>query len=132
MTGLIGKFDVALLDAVIEALPVEISLVDAEDKVRFYNHDGKRIFPRTPETIGRNVRQCHPPKSLGKVLAIINGFKSGERTEPAEFWIQLQGKFVYIRYFRVAGKNGEYLGTLEVTMDVARIKSLEGEKRLLD
>ena len=132
MAGLVGKFDAPLLEAVIEALPVEISLVDAEDKVRFYNHDGKRIFPRTPETIGRNVRQCHPPKSLDKVLAIINGFKDGSRTEPAEFWIQLQGKFVYIRYFRVAGKDGAYLGTLEVTQEISRIKALEGEKRLLD
>ena len=130
--GLVGRFDAPLLEAVIEALPVEISLVDAEDKVRFYNHDGKRIFPRTPSVIGRNVRDCHPPKSLDKVLAIINGFKSGERKEPAEFWIQLNGKFVYIRYFRVEGKNGEYAGTLEVTQELSRIKTLEGEKRLLD
>ncbi len=132
MAGLVGKFDAPLLDAVIEALPVEVSLVDADDKVRLYNHDGKRIFPRSPSVIGRNVRDCHPAKSLEKVLAIINGFKSGERTEPAEFWIQLQGKFVFIRYFPVRGKDGEYLGTLEVTREISKIKALEGEKRLLD
>ncbi len=130
--GVVGKFDAPLLDAVIEALPVEISLVDAEDKVRLYNHDGKRIFQRSPSVIGRNVRDCHPPKSLDKVLAIINGFKNGSRREPAEFWINLQGKLVFIRYFPVLDKSGAYLGTLEVSQDVTKIKTLEGETRLLD
>ncbi|MFH0974100.1 MAG: PAS domain-containing protein [Candidatus Micrarchaeota archaeon] len=130
--GIVGRFDARLLDAVIEALPVEISLVDADDKVRLYNHDGKRIFPRSPSVIGRNVRDCHPPKSLDKVLAIINGFKNGSRREPAEFWINLQGKLVFIRYFPVLDENGAYVGTLEVSQDVSKIKTLEGEKRLLD
>jgi len=127
----IGEFDKELLENIIEALPVEISLVDANDKVKCYNKDGKRIFMRTPQVIGLNVRKCHPEKSLDKVLTIINDFKAGKR-EFAEFWIDFRDKKVYIRYFPVKDKDGKYLGTLEVTQDITHIQGLEGEKRLLD
>ncbi len=50
----------------------------------------------------------------------------------AEFWIQMQGKFIYIRYFAIRDEKGEYQGTLEVTQDVSHIRTLEGERRLMD
>jgi hypothetical protein len=47
------------------------------------------------------------------------------------FWIELHGKFVHIHYFAVRDESGTYLGTLEVTQDLTRLRALEGERRLL-
>jgi len=127
---LAGELSKEALEEIIESLPVEISFVDKDDTVRFYNKDGSRIFPRSPSVIGLKVQNCHPQKSLAAVNQILADFKSGKR-DSAEFWINMHGKFVYIRYFPVRDAKGEYLGCLEVTQDITRIKTLEGEKRLL-
>lgn len=119
------------LEAILNTLPVDITFVDKEDTVRYFNQSEERIFPRTRAVIGRKVQQCHPQKSLHVVKRIVEDFRGGRR-DVAEFWIKQQGKFVHIRYLPVRDKNGEYLGTLEVTQDIAGIKKLEGEKRLLD
>ena len=119
------------LEAILNTLPVDITFVDEDDKVRYFNQSEERIFPRTRAIIGRSVQQCHPQKSLHVVNRIVEDFRGGRR-DVAEFWIKQQGKFVHIRYFPVRDRNGEYLGTLEVTQDIAGIRKLEGEKRLLD
>lgn len=62
---------------------------------------------------------------------ILNDFREG-RQNVAEFWIQFTGRFVHIRYFAVRDPAGRYLGTLEVTQDAGHIRSLEGERRLLE
>ncbi len=118
------------LEAILESLPVDITFVDSDDTVRYYNRDGKRIFVRTPAVIGRKVQNCHPPKSLAPVNQILSEFKSGKR-EAAEFWIQVKDRMVFIRYFPVRDRDGKYLGCLEVSEDITEIKKLEGEKRLL-
>ena len=74
---------------------------------------------------------CHPQKSLHVVNRILQDFREGKR-DVAEFWINLNGRLIYIRYFAVRDESGEYLGTLEVTQDITDIKKIEGEKRLLD
>ena len=127
MTGDLRK---EVLDALLETLPVEISFVDENDTVRYFNKDGNRIFPRPPSVIGRKVQDCHPKKSLHKVNQILDDFKNNRR-DVAEFWIDLHGRKVYIRYFAVRDKNRKYLGCLEVTQDITDIKKIEGEKRLL-
>ena len=127
MTGDLRK---EVLDALLETLPVEISFVDENDTVRYFNKNGNRIFPRPPSVIGRKVQDCHPKKSLHKVNQILDDFKNNRR-DLAEFWIDLRGRKVYIRYFAVRGKGGKYLGCLEVTQDITDIKKIEGEKRLL-
>jgi DUF438 domain-containing protein len=60
---------------------------------------------------------------------ILRAFRNGER-DVAEFWINMGGRLIHIRYFAVRDE-GEYLGTVEVVQDVTEIKRLEGEKRLL-
>ena len=120
-----------VLEAVLDTLPVEISFVDAEDTVRYYSHGDRRIFRRTPAVIGMKVQQCHPQHSLHKVQHILDDFKAGRR-DVAEFWINLKGRQVYIRYFAVRDKEGKYLGTLEATQDITEVKKIAGEKRLLD
>ena len=119
------------LDAILNVLPVDVSFVDADDTVRYYNEPaGGRIFPRTKGVIGRKVQNCHPSKSVGKVEQILVDFRA-RRRDRAEFWIELGGKLIFIRYFPVRDREGVYLGCLEVTQDITDIKKIEGEKRLL-
>lgn len=126
-----GELTPEELEAILNALPVDITFVDKDDTVRYFNASKERIFVRTPAVLGRKVQNCHPQKSLPVVERILREFREKKR-EVAEFWINYRGRFVYIRYFPVWGRNGEYLGTLEVTQDITRIRELSGEKRLLD
>jgi PAS domain S-box-containing protein len=119
------------LAGILETIPVDISFIDENDLVRFWNKHETRVFKRPLGVLGKSVRDCHPKHSLDKVNQIISDFKSGKR-DSAEFWIDLRGMKVYIRYFAVRDKSGQYLGTLEVGQDITRIKQIEGEKRLLD
>ena len=128
---MLEDIDVNVLEAVLNALPVEVSFINASDEVVYFNKDGDRIFPRPRSVIGRKVQQCHPSKSLHKVTKILEAFKSGDRAV-AEFWITLKGKQIFIRYFPVRDHDGKYLGTLEVSQDITDIKNIKGEKRLLD
>ena len=128
---MLEKFSDETLEAIFDALPVDVTFVDATDTVRYYSRGDNRIFRRTPAVIGLNVQDCHPKESLDKVIQVVSGLKSGKK-DVAEFWIDLKGRKIYIRYFAVRDKAGKYLGTLEVTQDITDIKKIAGEKRLLD
>ncbi|TRZ49892.1 MAG: DUF438 domain-containing protein [Dehalococcoidia bacterium] len=119
------------LEAIFDALPVEVSFVDEADTVRYYSKGDERIFRRTPAVIGRKVQDCHPQKSLHKVEQVVSDLKAGRR-DVAEFWIDLNGRKIYIRYFPVKDKAGKYIGILEVTQDITDLQKIKGEKRLLD
>ncbi len=112
-------------------LPVDITFVDEYDEVKYYNKAADRVFPRSAGIIGRQVKYCHPPKSVHIVEEIVDAFKSGEKNV-ADFWIQMKGNFLYIRYFAVRDGEGNYKGVIEVTQEVSEIRSLEGERRLLN
>ena len=112
-------------------LPVDITYVDENDRVVFYNRGDERVFPRSAGIIGREVKFCHPPKSVDQVLKILEEFKAG-RQDVADFWITFKGKFVHIRYFAVRDEEKNYRGVIEMSQDVTEIRALEGEKRLLD
>lgn len=124
-----GKLRLKELMSVLNTLPVDITFVDNEDKVRYFSDSKERIFLRTKSIIGIKVQNCHPPQSLEAVEKILKSFKEGKR-DTVDFWINQEGKFVYIRYFAVRDEGGSYLGTLEVSQDLTEIKKLEGEKRL--
>jgi DUF438 domain-containing protein len=120
-----------VLAAILNTLPVELSFVDRDDKVRYFSHEnGDKIFPRTRGAIGMAVQNCHPQKSVHAVNKILAEFKAGRR-KVAEFWIEMGPRTVHIRYFPVRSPQGEYLGTLEVAQDIAPIRKLTGERRLL-
>jgi len=123
------SFEQALL--AFDHLPVDITFVDENNKVRFFNRAKDRFFPRSPAIIGRDVKNCHPPESVHIVEKIIHEFRSGQKDQ-ADFWIQMAGKFILIRYFALRDAAGEYKGVLEVGEDVTDIRQLNGEKRLLD
>jgi DUF438 domain-containing protein len=119
------------LTLLLKNLPVDITFVDEKDKICFYSANKDRIFPRSPAVIGREVQNCHPPKSVNVVNQIVQSFKEKSR-DVAEFWIQKDNQFIYIRYFPVYNDRGDYKGVVEVSQDVACIRSLKGERRLLD
>ena len=118
-------------EAVLDSLPVDISFVDKEDRVKYFNKAEGRIFVRTKAVIGRKVQLCHPQKSVHVVNNLLEAFKTGKK-DVAEFWINMKNRLIHIRYFAVRDKNGKYLGTMEVTQDITDIKEIQGEKRLLD
>lgn len=120
-----------VMAAILNSLPVELSFVDKDDKVLYFSHEnGSKIFPRTRGVVGMAVQNCHPEKSVHLVNKILADFKAGKRSV-AEFWIEMGGRFIHIRYFPVRGPQGDYLGTLEVVQDVSGIRALTGERRLL-
>lgn len=130
-TKLIKGLSYEQIDAIMETLPFEVTFVDAEDTVAYFNRlDKEKIFPRTRSVIGRKVGKCHPEKSVKMVGEIVDGFKS-RTLDKAEFWINFRDEKVMIRYFPVYNDSDEYLGVLEVTQEIGWLQKLEGEKRLM-
>ncbi|TFF96958.1 PAS domain-containing protein [Candidatus Thorarchaeota archaeon] len=123
------------LAAMMDTFPMEFSVLDADDNVLFWNQHGVRIFKRGPAVIGRNVKMCHPKASLDKVEKVIKVLKSGKR-DHVDFWIDLpedkRPRKLLIRYFAIRSATGEYLGTLEATINVTPLQAIEGENRLGD
>ena len=126
-----GHFTPSMLNRVLNTLPIDITFVDKNDEVAYFSQSNERIFPRTTAIIGREVTACHPPASVHVVTKILDEFKSKKRNV-AEFYIHLGETYVHIRYFAVRDDDGEYLGTLEVTQNIAPIQAITGDKRLLD
>lgn len=125
-----GSLTPAQLQALFSALPVDLTFVDADDRVGYFSEGGSRVFQRPLAVLGRKVQNCHPPASVDTVDRILADFKAGTQ-DVAEFWIQMRGRFVHIRYFALRDEAGAYLGTLEVTQDLTRERTLVGDRRLL-
>lgn len=125
-----GSFSATEIMAILNTLPVDLTFVDKDDKVKYFTQGKERIFPRSLSIINRDVRLCHPPASVHVVEKILDDFKSG-RESKASFWIQQQGRFLLIEYYALRGEKDEYLGTLEVSQDLTGARNLEGEKRIL-
>jgi len=133
---MIGKISDKHLESILETLPVEFSVLDKEDNVLAWNKHETRIFKRPEAVVGRNVRNCHPKKSISKVEQILKEMKDGTRNK-ARFWIDMvldddkQHK-IMIEYYALRNQQGDYMGCLESSQDITDIQSLQGEKRLLD
>ena len=126
-----GSFSIKELESIFRTLPIDITFVDKNDKVKFFSHGTKKVFDRNRSIIGRDVRLCHPPGSVHIVEQIIDDFKSGKENKAA-FWISsFMGQFVYIEYTALRGTDNEYLGVMEVTQNITELRSLEGDQRLL-
>ncbi|WML40023.1 DUF438 domain-containing protein [Neobacillus sp. OS1-2] len=125
-----GVLSLKQLELVLNHLPVDITFIDQDDVVRYFSHGKERIFARTKAVIGRTVQNCHPPRSVHVVEELLAEFKSGKK-DSEDFWIPFKDKYVYIRYFAVRDEDGKYVGTLEFTQNIAPIKVIDGEKRIL-
>jgi len=119
------------VNLLLKVLPLDITYVDENDRVIFYNRGEERTFPRSKNIIGREVRFCHPPKSVDTVLKILEEFKKGTQNV-ADFRIHVKGRYILIRYFAVRDEDGGYRGVVEMSQDITDIQTLEGEQRLLD
>ena len=126
-----GTIHLNELMCILNILPVDLTFIDSNDTVRYFSETKDRIFLRTKSVIGRKVQNCHPPQSVDVVEKILISFKEG-KMDFFDFWINYQGKLVYIRYLALSDKEGQYFGTLEVTQDITEIQKLKGEKRLID
>ena len=129
------KFESGLLKAkelelIFNTLPIDITFIDKNDIVKYFTLGKERIFARTKAIIGRNVENCHPPASVNVVASILEDFKSGAK-DSESFWLRVGDMYVYIRYFAVRDKEGNYMGTIEVSQDIKPIQEIEGEKRLM-
>jgi len=133
---MIGKLPRDVLEAVLETVPVEFSVLDADDKVLAWNKHETRIFKRPGAVVGRDVRNCHPEKSLHKVEQILSEMKSEER-DRARFWIDMQigntseKQKILIEYYALRDPTGKYLGCLEASQNISDLQKITGEKRLL-
>lgn len=125
-----GGFSAAELLAILNTLPIDMTFVDKDDKVKYFSQGAERIFQRNRAILNRDVRHCHPPASAHIVDKIIDDFKTGRHSR-APFWINMGGKMIHIEYFALRGENGKYLGTLEVSHNVTPYRDLEGEQRIL-
>ncbi len=127
----VGELSQQQINLMLNSLPLDISFVDENDRVRYYSQSKERIFPRSPAVIGREVQNCHPPQSVQTVEKILKCFRQKTQNK-AEFWITVEDRFIHIRYFAVYDAEGEYRGVVEVSQDVTDIRALQGQKRLLD
>jgi len=133
---MIGKPNEEELDAILETIPIEFSVLNKDDKVIAWNKHKTRIFKRPEAALGRDVRNCHPKKSLDKVEKIISEMRQGLR-DSAQFYIDLpigknnEKNKVLIQYFALRGKDGKYMGCLEASQNITPIQEIKGEKRLL-
>ena len=125
-----GELNLDEIQMIFNALPVDITFVDASNKVRYFSRPKDRIFPRSPAIIGRDVKNCHPPDSVHVVEEIVESFRAG-RQNTASFWIQVQDRFLLIQYVALRDGTGDYRGTLEISQDITEHRQLEGERRLL-
>ncbi len=127
-TGILSVEQIKLL---FNHLPVDITFVDENNKVKYYSTPKKRIFPRTKSVIGRDVHNCHPPESVHVVEQIVESFRNGKK-DVASFWINMKGELLLIQYFAVRDESGNYRGVVEVSQEISEIRNLKGENRLLD
>ncbi len=126
-----GKISLTELMSLLNTLPIDITYIDKDDRVAYFSENKERIFLRTRSIIGREVKNCHPPASVDRVEMILRSFKE-RRRDWEEFWIEMDGRFIYIQFFAVRDQVGTYLGCVEITQDLTHVRGLTGEKRLLD
>ncbi|MFZ5633839.1 MAG: DUF438 domain-containing protein [Bacillota bacterium] len=125
-----GRLTPKQVNAILTNIPIDITFVDENDRVVYFSQGRERIFTRTRAIIGRKVQNCHPPESVHVVEKIVNDFKAG-RHNTAQFWLELNGSFIHIRYVAIRDGDGKYMGTMEVSQDLTGLRALQGERRLL-
>ncbi len=125
----IGHLTMEELEGIMNHLPIDMTFIDKDDTVKYFNQAPDRVFVRSASVIGRTVQNCHPPRSVGTVESMLEDFKSG-KSKSESFWIQMGEKFIHISYYAIFNDTNEYIGTLEVSHDVKQYRDLEGEKRL--
>ena len=63
-----GVLTVHEIENLLNHLPIDITFVDKEDRVKYFSQSSERIFARPKSVIGRTVQNCHPPASMHVVI----------------------------------------------------------------
>lgn len=122
-----GTLSPELLVLLHHQLPIDLTFVDAEDRVQYFSEGTRPVFYRSEAILGREVRCCHPPRSVHYVDQILTDFKSGRETS-AQFWKHLGDRFIHIRFVALRNETGDYLGTVEIAQDITHLQALEGQR----
>jgi DUF438 domain-containing protein len=126
-----GILSIKELTHMLNTIPGDMTFVDKDNIVKYFSQGKERIFARTKAIIGRSVENCHPPASVHVVDQIVQDLHSGKK-DSESFWIKMGEKYILIQYFAVRDENGEFLGTLEFSQNIAPIQAITGEKRLVE
>ena len=117
---------------ILNNLPLEITFVDKNDMFRYFNEiteASKMMLVRTPISIGRNVANCHPPKSLMKVMTLIRDLKTGKRTSES-MWFKKKNQYIHLTYKGIFNEEGAFLGVLEYVQDIQPFFELPSEVKM--
>ena len=124
-----GSLSLEQLDLLLNLLPMELSFVDKDNIVKYYNEGNgeEKIFKRTKSAIGRDVINCHPPKSHAIVKQLFEQLRSGQK-EKEEMWFKKEDKMIHVTYHAVRNAQGEYMGVLEYVQNIAPyVKNFESK-----
>ena len=124
-----GSLSLEQLDLLLNLLPMELSFVDKDNIVKYYNEGNgeEKIFKRTKSAIGRDVINCHPPKSHAIVKQLFEQLRSGQK-EKEEMWFKKEDKMIHVTYHAVRNTQGEYMGVLEYVQNIAPyVKNFESQ-----
>ena len=108
-----GTIDDKLLPAVMDTLPAELTLIDENDLIVFWNEPKTKIFHRADEILGTDIRKCHSEKSQEKLEELLLDMKS-EKQDKMTMKIECDGLDILIEYIAVRSGDGKYMGCLEV------------------
>jgi uncharacterized protein len=124
-----------IVDAILETIPLEMTVLDEKDRIVWWNTRRPRVFGRADDMLGRDVRSCHSETSVAMIDVILGEMKAGKR-ERAHFWYNRIAEGVpqklVVDYIAIRDGSGRYVGCLETLQDVAPFRYIEGEKRELD
>jgi len=121
-----GELTVKQLSALLSLLPLDLTFIDAEEKLRFFINEG-RVFPRPLAALGRDVAECHPPHIVPVVRNLVADFKAKKRSS-LEVARYIMGKPILVKYMAVYDEDGEYLGTLEAVQNCGHILEKFGQQ----
>ena len=114
---------------ILNNLPLEITFVDKNGLFKYFNNiveSSEMMFIRTPLSVGRNVANCHPPKSLKKVMYVIRDLKNKVK-ESETMWFKTKDKYIHITYKAVFDEEDEFMGILEYVQDIQPFFELPSE-----
>ena len=131
-----GILDKTMVEGLLEALPLEITVIDRDDRIVAWNDREPRLFERKEEIIGRDVRTCHSDKSNEMIDSMLSRMKAGNR-DSYRFWYdhEVEGgartEKILIEYIALRDPEGNYLGCMETMQRIDGIREITGEKRSL-
>jgi PAS domain S-box-containing protein len=116
------------LDAILNALPIELIFVDENDRLQYCNKAERQAQMSQRDILGRDVRDCHKPESLPRTDQMLDDLRSGRKDED-EFWVDGLGVKLLNRFLAVRDESGGYLGCIEYLLNFTALEELAEAKK---